>query len=64
MISMGPSQYQQHEIPTCYDHLNLAILYSKCRLTSAILLRGFLVRFGGKPVLERVQAVLEYARVT
>jgi len=64
MIFMGPSQYQQHEIPTCYDHLNLAILYSKCQLTPAMLLRGFLVRFGGEPMRETVRVVLEYPRVT
>ena len=55
---------REHEMPTRHNHLNLAMLHSKCQLTPAMLLRGFLVRFGGKRVRERVWAALEYPRVT
>ena len=52
------------QIPTCHGHPNLATLHSKCQLTPAMLLQGFLVRFGGKRIWERVWATLEYPRVT
>jgi hypothetical protein len=48
-----PPQLREQEMLTCHDHPNLAML-----------LRGFLVGFGGKPVRERVRAALEYPRVT
>jgi hypothetical protein len=64
VISMRSSRHRQHEIPTCYNRPNLAMLHSKCQLTSAMLLRGFLVRFGGKPIREMVWVALEYPRVT
>ena len=58
MISTRPSQHQQHKIPTCHDHLNLAMLYSECQLTPAILLRGFL-EVNPYGVRARVRAALE-----
>ena len=64
VISMRLSHHQRHEISTRHDPPNLAMLYSKCQLTPVLLLRGFSVVFGNKPVRERVRAALEYPRIT
>jgi hypothetical protein len=61
VISMRLSHHQRHEIPTCHDHPNLAMLYSECQLTPAVLLRGFLFVYG---VRARVRAAMEYPRIT